>query len=205
MKKTEKLNYQITKKYALTLINECDKQTDSRLMLSNRMFGLVLLIGLESGARITDILNLTWDNIKECGPNEYMLSYHIKKTKKDISIPISNDLVSRINNNKNHFRTQYGFNNNIFYNYGNGTKYTRVWASKRISKANLQGLLGDIIDVAGSHSLRRTAAINVFEKSNGDIRIASMLLGHKNLVTTSNYLLVNEKEMFDKLKTIVNS
>ena len=36
------------------------------------------------------------------------------------------------------------------------------------------------------------------------MRIASMLLGHKNLVTTSNYLQVNEKEMFDKLKNIVN-
>jgi len=205
MKKTEKLNYQITKKYAITLISECDKQTDTRLILSNRMFGLVLLVGLETGARISDLLKLKWKDIKSYGPNEYMLTYHISKSKKDISIPLSNDLIHHITNTKEWLKNKYILvSESIFYNYDTGKSFTRVWASNRISKANKSGLLGEIIDVAGSHSLRRTSAVNVFEKSNGDMRIASMLLGHKNLVSTSNYLQVNEKEMFDKLKNIVN-
>lgn len=205
MKKTEKLNYQITKKYALTLINECDNQTDTRLILSNRVFGLILLVGLETGARISDILKLKWDDIETYGNSEYMLTYHNSKSKKYISIPLSNGLAQQILNTKDWLSFRYQLvSDYIFYNYDNNKLFTRVWASNRISQANKRGLLGEIIDVAGSHSLRRTSAINVYEKSNGDMRIASMLLGHKNLVTTSNYLQVNEKEMFSKLKTILN-
>jgi hypothetical protein len=34
--------------------------------------------------------------------------------------------------------------------------HTRVWASNKVRKANDSGLLGEIVNVAGMHSLRRT-------------------------------------------------
>ena len=65
MAKTEKLSYHNAEKYAYTLWSECEKETDSRLKLSNRMFGLVLMLGLESGARISDLLIMNYSDIKE--------------------------------------------------------------------------------------------------------------------------------------------
>ena len=207
MKQTQPLNYSIAKKYAVKLWTEYEKQTDSRLIVSNRMFGLVLLIGLETSARISDLLSLKWSNIEEYAPNQYSLTYRVKKSKKNITIPLGNEIVNRfIFPTKEWLRACYSNTNEfIFYNYTNNSLFTRVWASNRISKANKLGLLGDVLDVAGSHSLRRTGAIRIYEKSNGDLRPASTLLGHKNLVTTSNYLQISENEMFDRLKQILSN
>jgi hypothetical protein len=49
--------------------------------------------------------------------------------------------------------------------------YTRVWASNKVRKANDSGLLGEIVNVAGMHSLRRTAVIEIFENKQ-DLRLA---------------------------------
>jgi hypothetical protein len=58
----------------------------------------------------------------------------------------------------------------LFHNYSTG-KITRVWASNKIRKANDSGLLGEIVNVAGMHSLRRTAVIEIFENKQ-DLRLA---------------------------------
>jgi integrase len=49
----------------------------------------------------------------------------------------------------------------------------------KVRKANDSGLLGEIVNVAGMHSLRRTAVIEIFENKQ-DLRLAQAFLGHKN-------------------------
>jgi hypothetical protein len=41
----------------------------------------------------------------------------------------------------------------------------------KVRKANDSGLLGEIVNVAGMHSLRRTAVIEIFENKQ-DLRLA---------------------------------
>jgi hypothetical protein len=60
---------------------------------------------------------------------------------------------------------------NTYFNYSTGKNYTRVWASNKVRKANDSGLLGEIVNVAGMHSLRRTAVIEIFENKQ-DLRLA---------------------------------
>jgi hypothetical protein len=59
----------------------------------------------------------------------------------------------------------------LIHNYSTGKNYTRVWASNKVRKANDSGLLGEIVNVAGMHSLRRTAVIEIFENKQ-DLRLA---------------------------------
>jgi hypothetical protein len=51
-------------------------------------------------------------------------------------------------------------------------KITRVWASNKVRKANDSGLLGEIVNVAGMHSLRRTAAVIEIFENKQDLRLA---------------------------------
>ena len=76
-------------------------------------------------------------------------------------------------------------------------QFGRVWASKRIAIANRLGKMGEIIKVAGSHSLRKAAAHNLFDRSQ-DLRLVQSLLKHKNIATTSKYLGLEEQEALSK-------
>jgi site-specific recombinase XerD len=49
------------------------------------------------------------------------------------------------------------------------------------------------------HSLRRTAVIEIFENKQ-DLRLAQAFLGHKNILTTSNYLQDSKRSIQDQLR-----
>jgi hypothetical protein len=53
----------------------------------------------------------------------------------------------------------------------------------KVRKANDSGL-PEIVNVAGMHSLRRTAVIEIFENKQ-DLRLARFLLGHKKTYSTT--------------------
>jgi CRISPR/Cas system type I-B associated protein Csh2 (Cas7 group RAMP superfamily) len=51
----------------------------------------------------------------------------------------------------------------LFHNYSTGKKLHTCLGIHKVRKANDSGLLGEIVNVAGMHSLRRTAVIEIFE------------------------------------------
>jgi hypothetical protein len=66
----------------------------------------------------------------------------------------------------------------LFHNYSTGKNYTRVWASNKVRKANDSGLLGEIVNVAGMHSLRRTCCYwDIREQTR--FKTSTSLLGQK--------------------------
>ena len=85
MAKTEKLSYHNAKKYAHDLWLNCENETDTRLKLSNRMMGLVLMMGLETGARISDLLKMKYSDIET-----HVLDFNAK-----IQEPLSEDELRR--------------------------------------------------------------------------------------------------------------
>jgi integrase len=202
MKTTEKLNFNATKKYANDLLKFAHTKTDTRLKAGNCNLGLLVLVGLETGLRISDLLLLKYSDISK-NDIDIDINIQLKKTKKNHTSPISHSLYDTIENHRLNNRTTFGYSNKyLFYNYSNKSLYSRVWASNRISVANKNGLMGEVLDVAGCHSLRRSSAINVFERTN-DIRLASAHLGHKNIVTTSAYLQETEKSNLSKLRNLL--
>ena len=200
MAKTEKLSYHNAEKYANELWVNCANETDTRLKLSNRMMGLVLLIGLETGARIGDLLKMKYSLIEEIKnkPNVYTITFYVEKSDADHKWVISSKLKNKIDTTREYMKIIHGYYGDmIFYNPNVEQPFGRVWASKRIAIANRLGKMGEIIKVAGSHSLRKAAAHNLFDRSQ-DLRLVQSLLKHKNIATTSKYLGLEEQEALSK-------
>jgi site-specific recombinase XerD len=200
MAKTEKLSYHNAKKYANDLWLNCENETDTRLKLSNRMMGLVLLMGLETGARISDLLKMKYSDIEEMRnkPNTYTITFRVEKSKANHKWLISADLKGKIDGTREYMKTMHGYYGDvIFFNPTTEKQFSRVWASKRIAIANRLGKMGEIIKVAGSHSLRKASAHHLFERSK-DLRLVQTLLKHKNIATTSKYLGLEEEEALSK-------
>lgn len=200
MAKTEKLSYHNAEKYANELWVNCENETDTRLKLSNRMMGLVLLIGLETGARIGDLLKMKYSLIEEIKnkPNVYTITFYVEKSDANHKWVISSKLKNKIDTTREYMKTIHGYYGDmIFYNPNVDKPFSREWASKRIAIANRLGKMGEIIKVAGSHSLRKAAAHNLFDRSQ-DLRLVQSLLKHKNIATTSKYLGLEEQEALSK-------
>jgi integrase len=145
--------------------------------MTEKAFGL-LRLAVKTGIRASDLLNLEYIQFKENReyPNTFTLEYSITKTKSKNIIPVGAELM-RIIQVYELCLSEYGYKSkHLFHNYSTG-KITRVWASNKVRKANDSGLLGEIVNVAGMHSLRRTAVIEIFENKQ-DLRLAN-LLGHK--------------------------
>lgn len=201
MKKTDKLNFNSTMKYANDLLQS--KKPNQTKMMVDKSFGLLLKICLKTGIRVSDLLELEYSQFVEnrLYPNTFTLTYFITKTKSKNEVPIGLDLMRSIELYKNQCIDAYGdVNDKIFYNYATEKIYTRVWASNKVARANKNGELGKVVNVAGMHSVRRTAVIEVFEK-NQDLSLAQAFLGHKNILTTSNYLQDNKTTIQDKLRS----
>lgn len=200
MAKTDALNYHSAKKYANDLWVNCEYETDSRLKLSNRMIGLVLLMGLETGARISDLLKMKYSDIKEMEnkPNVFTISYYVAKSKTNHMWVLSAQLKNKIDATREYMKLEHGYYGDIiYYNPSKEKAFGRVWASKRIAIANRLGKMGEVIKVAGSHSLRKASAHNLYERSQ-DLRLVQAQLKHRNIATTSRYLGLEEKEALDK-------
>ena len=200
MAKTDKLNYNSARTYANDLWLNCENETDTRLKISNRIMGLVLLMGLETGARISDLLKMKYSDIEEMKdrPNTYTITFHVEKSKTDHTWVISADLKGKIDATREYMKTMHGYYGDIiFYNPTTEKQFSRVWASKRIGIANRLGKMGEIIKVAGSHSLRKASAHHLFDASK-DLRLVQTLLKHKNIATTSKYLGLDEQEALSK-------
>lgn len=203
MKKTDTLNYNAVKHYSNTLLSNEIKNDTKRM--TKKAFGLLLAICLKSGIRVSDLLVLKYSSFTEnkIHPNTYLLDYAVKKSKTTNTLPIGHELMHQINVYRAECLNTYGFTSEfIFYNYTYNKVYSRVWASNQVSNANKKGLLGEIVNVAGLHSIRKTSAINLFDRTN-DLKLVSKFLTHKNILTTSNYLQDTKKNTEDKLRELL--
>jgi len=54
------------------------------------------------------------------------------------------------------------------------------------------------------HDLRRSYAINLYYKTDKDVKVVQLALGHSDVGTTSNYLLIEETEYLDKVRSALS-
>jgi integrase len=203
MKTTVSFDYRIAMNYATNLFKAVEVNK-LNYKLDKRTEAIMIMLGIDTALRISDLLKLKYSDIEVSG--EYgkpLIHTYITKTKKKITLPISFSTLRHLENYKSWVKLCYGENELIFFNYHskNKTTYSRQWAHKRLVIANNAGLLGNKVEVAGAHSLRKTGANHIYEITK-DIRDAQYLLGHKNIMQTETYLAVDKKKALERLCTL---
>ena len=167
------------------------KNTGYKLIAKGDIFGLFILLSLETGIRGSDVLQLEKSNfIKDEKPNRHYINFTALKTRKRTTRPISKyayDLAMERETNA------------IFYNMKYRCKYSKTWASLKtkenfpeyINKAQAAG-----VNVS-PHSLRKAAGAQVYKKYG--IEGARDFLQHENYDTTKVYLKITETELNEKI------
>jgi len=203
MAKTTALNFEDAQKYALNLFKHYENETDTRLINSNRMFALALLIGLDTGARITDILNMKFSDVYEMEDyyNVWKIKYKVHKSSKDTEWIISTETQGKITETQEWLKKKFYSNtvapNLIFINPETGKSYTREWARKRVIRANKLQPMKRGNGALGFHSVRKTAANKLYERCK-DLRVVKDQLMHSKLTTTNLYLGLDKQTSMQK-------
>ncbi len=158
------VRYQLNKnKYLL------DPELDRLLAIINTYIDkdprncLILLLGLKTGARAQEILNIVKSDL-----NAHDASVFIKglKSSNDREIPIPSALFARLQRYSESVTTDKIFN--ITYD-----RLYQIWDLYRPVPKKF-------------HSLRHTFAINLYKKTR-DLRLVQVALGHRNITNTMIY------------------
>jgi integrase len=137
------------------------------------------LFGCFTGLRISDILNLTWDQLTYTPLNGWQLQYVQVKTKSPQYIPITKFAIDLFDNILN-------CNDRIFP-FLKVNAHTNKKLKEWFKKAGISKRLT-------FHSSRRSFASNLLATNEVSMKIISSLLGHKNISTTErSYINVAEQ------------
>lgn len=150
-------------------------------------FYLLCLLALESGARASDLLKLTWDQIDT---DNLIVSYRNHKSKKLQQQNITRTFVSYLKRYREVVEGKY-FNNYIFYNHYKRSIMSRVTANLRTKRE---------FDI-NFHELRREAAKNVCNQKG--VVITSTFLGHSKVSTTDIYLSVSKNVYLQSMRSVM--
>lgn len=155
-------------------LNKSKYLVDSELSELNRILNLfkkkdprntsLIDLALNSGARASEILNLTWSDLD---PTEKTVFFKGLKGSNDREIPINTSLFTRIESLKSDLSTSKKVFN-ISY-----PRLVQIWNDyKPVNKK--------------FHSLRHTFALSLYKKTR-DLRLVQVALGHRNIQNTIVY------------------
>jgi len=150
-------------------------------------FYLLGLLALESGARVSDLLKLSWHSVDF---ESLTLSYMNTKGKKRQSANLTRTLIGYILRYKETLESNKVYNDKIFFNSYKNTVLSRVTANRRTQKEF--GI--------NFHQLRKESAKNVATYKG--VVMASKHLGHSRVSTTDIYLSVSDDEFLEQMKTV---
>lgn len=144
---------------------------------------IMILIGIYTGLRISDILKLKVKDVKD----KTSIRTKEKKTKKYKSIAIHEELYKEL---KVYCRERMGEEYLIKSREGDNNPISRVQAYRIIKKLQYDYKIEDNL---GCHSLRKTYGYNMYEKN--DISIVQKALNHTSQADTIRYIGVEEEEI----------
>ena len=139
----------------------------------NVRFHLLVLLALETGARVSDLLNINTEDFTEENGITY-LSYLNKKGKKKQVQKISKSTALKVGIVSNDVNTA-----GVFYNEKKGATMSRITANRKCT--SVYGF--------NFHNLRKIAGKNVATQKG--VVYASKFLGHSRVSTTDIYLGVS--------------
>ena len=168
------------------LKQKAEAQFLSATKLSDMRFYLLTISALETGARVSDLLKLSFSDIIE---NE--IHYLNHKSNKHQEQRITDNLKSFINRFKETLIVCGCYNDKIFYNASKGAVLSRVTANRRSQKEFKINF----------HQLRKESGKNICSQLG--VVYASKFLGHSKVSTTDIYLGTSKDEFKKVMNTIV--
>lgn len=180
-------------RFKYKLEEESDKNKDRNLML--------FLLGVATGYRTQDLVNLTIGDIKEAiNNNKFIIQEqkqynawktHMRKYPKSNKkkpppreTPIGNNLKKVLKEYvKNKANSEYAFKSNKGNSYITQKAYSKI-LTKVGSELGLKNISG--------HSMRKTYAHRLYEATK-DVEYVRIALGHTNIETTKRYLGLNHE------------
>jgi integrase len=162
---------------------------------------LLFTLQSKTGLRISDVLELKYSNVIHKGIDIY-LELILKKTKKDLTLPIDRLMYKMLQDYKEYCLLNYSVSNEqIFFNYNTNKPFSYMWCNKRINILNNSGVLGKVYDNVGTHSIRKGLAEHLYTKKG--LRTTQYLLGHKSMLTTEIYLELDKEQHLKDLKEVL--
>lgn len=173
----------------MTLIKKLEKDDEYKFML-------LISIGSFFGIRISDILELKWNDIF----NKEEIELSEKKTGKYRKIRVANDLQEIIKKAYQEIKPKRD-NQLVFLNKYGTQSFTVQYVNWKMKKIAKKYELG--IDFK-SHVLRKTFGRKVYSmhKNEHALLLLSELFSHKSIAVTKRYLGLREEELqsvYDKL------
>lgn len=151
-------------------------------LIENIKHKTILTLGYACGFRVSEIINLTWENI-----NRKEEIIHIKSSKgnKDRIVPINQTIIQLLES----YWHQYKTNTYVFSGLDWRPQYSATSCNNLVKKY--------IGKQYRFHSLRKSCATHLYELGN-DLAKIQDLLGHKNEKTTRIYV----KESYKSIKQL---
>lgn len=144
----------------------------------------IIITGLNTGMRINEILNLTWNNID----NNYIRIWK-NKTSKPTSIPMNDKLIQLYNSIRANSQAQ---EHGLIYSYN----YSQVNYQFKLLKQELG--MSDEITI---HTLRHTFCSKLVQK-NIPLTTIQQLANHKSYKTTLRYAHLANKQLEDAVNCL---
>lgn len=210
-------SYNFVRIGAMTKFNKQETKTKQEYM--NDLTCRYILIGLSTGLRFSDILNLKLSDFKKeinsKGESLYTHSLKQKKTGGVVFIRIDANDFGLVENNMAYWqiedkpflwnaKTKNPKNLSLTALELNLKKMFAVWSKEPITKRedesteDLKARIGAV--PFSSHSIRKTSAYQLYKKTGGNLPIVKNMLGHKNISTTFKYLNIDSLTTEEYLK-----
>jgi len=166
------------------------KEKASKLFLSSKTesdqrFYLLVILALETGARVSDLLNIKIEDFVREEHDNYFLTYKNKKGKKEQEQRISVTTISKVNSYMEDKESNF-----VFYNAKKGSLMSRITANRRCTATFNFNF----------HNLRKIAGKNI--ASQKGVVYASKFLGHSRVSTTDIYLGISADQFKKDMESV---
>lgn len=165
---------------------------------------LLIILGLNTALRISDILALKWQDVYDFERKEYRNHIHIveQKTGKTAQIYMNHNVLEALHSYKSYLKQKkrYAGNNSFLFSHSNKNEpISRVQAFRIIKKAvdyyNLSGVIS-------CHSLRKTFGYHAWKQGASPVVLVNVF-NHSSYQVTKRYLGIEQEDkdkIFQKIK-----
>ena len=171
--------------------------------LENPVYQRMYLILISCGMRISELCSLSINCIKQDNFGDFFLQYHQIKMKKEITIPITREIVSIIQTQQQKAKEQFG-NNVLFLFPSPKIKNRAITGKKLVDNINKLTLENNICDDDGNrwhfhpHQCRHTVGTNMI--NNGvPHHIVQKYLGHDSPTMTQIYAHIHDQTLKEEI------
>ena len=165
---------------------------------------LLIIMGLNTALRISDILSLRWQEVYDFEQKDYKDHINIveQKTGKTTQIYINNNVLEALHNYKSHLKQKKCMvkrESFLFSHSNKNTPISRVQAFRIIKKAadycNISGVIS-------CHSLRKTFGYHAWKQGASPVILVTVF-NHSSYQVTKRYLGIEQDDkdkIFKKIK-----